>query len=67
MRGAGIAFFLSNSWLPRLVTTVSLAAGNIVEWLRRDVLPWFLLPVGAVAKFASYEEEQQYEGLLQRA
>ena len=44
-----------------------LAAGNIVEWLRRDVLPWFLLPVGAVAKFASYKEEQQYEGLLQRA
>ena len=23
--------------------------------------------LGAVAKFASYEEEQQYEGLLQRA
>jgi hypothetical protein len=44
-----------------------LAAGYVVEWKRRDVLPWFILPVGAVAKFAQYEDEQVYERALLRA
>jgi hypothetical protein len=44
-----------------------LAAGDVVEWKRRDVMPWFILPVGAVAKFAQYEDEQVYERVLLRA
>jgi len=36
--------------LVREVMEKELAAGYVVEWKWRDVLPWFILLVGAVAK-----------------
>lgn len=51
----------------RLAIEKELAAGFLVEWTQRDRLPWYILPVGAAPKFAKYEDELEYDRVLQKA